>query len=459
MAKFLDATGVTHLVSELDKRYKGIDYEAPEVTLATLGVTATAAELNKLDGATVTVGEINMLSGASSNIQDQIDNLSSGKQDKLTAGTGISITGTTIACTLDTTIYKVVEELPESPAAGDANKIHMVPDDNGQGQNVYLEYIWQGTKWELLGQSSASTEIAIDNITGLGSNWLAALKAAKPNWSLVGHEHTVANITDWGTGWADALTIAMPSWALANHDHTLADITDLNAGWDAVLKAAPAFASATHSHTGAQVTLTGYTVGTATAIAATDTVNAAFGKVQANINAINTSLGNKLEADDIPDVTVSYGGAASGYISAITVGDDGHSLTATRTALPAAPTLATLGGIGTITDGDGNVTIDVEKSGTTATLTANFTETSLSGGSAAESGKYVSGVTVSGHTVTVTKANLPAAPTRAASITVSCSNSAETSTSINLATASAAQFNIGVMSNNDIDAAIAAVSA
>lgn len=366
MAKFLDATGVTHLVSELDKRYKGIDYEAPEVTLATLGVTATAAELNKLDGATVTVGEINMLSGASSNIQDQIDGLSSSKQDKLTAGTGISITGTTIACTLDTTIYKVVEELPESPAAGDANKIHMVPDDNGQGQNVYLEYIWQGTKWELLGQSSASTEIAIDNITGLGSNWLAALKAAKPNWSLVGHEHTVANITDWGTGWADALTTTMPSWALATHTHTLADITDLNASWDAVLKAAPAFASATHSHTGAQVTLTGYAVGTAAAIIATDTVNAAFGKVQANINAINTSLDNKLEADDIPDVTVSYSGAGSGYISAITVGGDGHSLTATRTALPAAPTLDTLGGVGAVNaSGSGKLTLSAQKTGTT----------------------------------------------------------------------------------------------
>lgn len=35
----------------------------------------------------------------------------------------------------------------------------------------------------------------------------------------------------------------------------------------------------------------------------------------------------------------------------------------------------------------------------------------LSGGSGAEDGKYVSGVTVSGHTVTVTKANLPAIPT------------------------------------------------
>lgn len=43
-------------------------------TLSSFGITATAAELNKLDGATVTVSEINYLDGVKSNIQDQIDN-------------------------------------------------------------------------------------------------------------------------------------------------------------------------------------------------------------------------------------------------------------------------------------------------------------------------------------------------------------------------------------------------
>lgn len=42
--------------------------------LSSFGITATAAELNKLDGATVTTTEINYLDGATSNIQDQIDN-------------------------------------------------------------------------------------------------------------------------------------------------------------------------------------------------------------------------------------------------------------------------------------------------------------------------------------------------------------------------------------------------
>ena len=42
-------------------------------TLGNLGVTATAAELNKLDGATVTVTEINRLDGVTSNIQTQLN--------------------------------------------------------------------------------------------------------------------------------------------------------------------------------------------------------------------------------------------------------------------------------------------------------------------------------------------------------------------------------------------------
>ena len=43
------------------------------VTLAQLGITATAAELNKLDGVTATTTEINYVDGVTSNIQTQLD--------------------------------------------------------------------------------------------------------------------------------------------------------------------------------------------------------------------------------------------------------------------------------------------------------------------------------------------------------------------------------------------------
>lgn len=64
-------------------------------TLGSFGITATAAELNKLDGATVTVSEINALDGISTSqtIQQQLNS----KQDTLTAGDNISISGNTIS--------------------------------------------------------------------------------------------------------------------------------------------------------------------------------------------------------------------------------------------------------------------------------------------------------------------------------------------------------------------------
>ena len=46
-------------------------------TLGSFGITATAAELNKLDGVTVSATQINYLSGVTSAIQTQINNLSS----------------------------------------------------------------------------------------------------------------------------------------------------------------------------------------------------------------------------------------------------------------------------------------------------------------------------------------------------------------------------------------------
>lgn len=43
------------------------------ITLETLGVTATAAELNKMDGVTATTAELNYVDGVTSNIQTQLN--------------------------------------------------------------------------------------------------------------------------------------------------------------------------------------------------------------------------------------------------------------------------------------------------------------------------------------------------------------------------------------------------
>lgn len=81
------------------------------------------------------------------------------KQDKLTAGTNIKIEGSTISCTIDTTLYKVVATLPANPASGDMNKIHLVPSDETATKNVYKEYIWKGDAWEQLGEYQSTIDL------------------------------------------------------------------------------------------------------------------------------------------------------------------------------------------------------------------------------------------------------------------------------------------------------------
>lgn len=87
----------------------------------------------------------------------------SGLQHTLSAGTGIEITsGNVINCTIDTGLYVVVQELPQQPAAGNENKIHLVPlPVSATGQNdQYEEYLWKGTEWEYLGVRQADIDLS-----------------------------------------------------------------------------------------------------------------------------------------------------------------------------------------------------------------------------------------------------------------------------------------------------------
>ena len=61
-------------------------------TLASFGITATAAELNKLDGATVSVSEINFLKGVTSAIQAQLNGKAAASHGTHVPSTCVSIT-------------------------------------------------------------------------------------------------------------------------------------------------------------------------------------------------------------------------------------------------------------------------------------------------------------------------------------------------------------------------------
>src|SRR6056300_823629 len=67
--------------------------------LINLGITATAGELNRLDGISTSTGELNFVDGVTSAIQEQLD----GKQSTLITGSGIIISASVISSTGDST--------------------------------------------------------------------------------------------------------------------------------------------------------------------------------------------------------------------------------------------------------------------------------------------------------------------------------------------------------------------
>ena len=102
-------------------------------------------------------GEATVRAQADSELQSKINT----KQDKIIAGTGINITDNTISCTLDTTIFKVVDSLPAAPLSGDENKIHLVLSTNSEEGNTYDEYLWANNSWEKIGSYIPSVDLSM----------------------------------------------------------------------------------------------------------------------------------------------------------------------------------------------------------------------------------------------------------------------------------------------------------
>ena len=94
---------------------------------------------------------------ADSELQSKINT----KQDKIIAGTGIDITNNTISCTIDTTIFKVVNSLPVAPSIGDENKIHLVLSSSSEEGNAYDEYLWANNSWEKIGSFIPSVDLSM----------------------------------------------------------------------------------------------------------------------------------------------------------------------------------------------------------------------------------------------------------------------------------------------------------
>lgn len=81
-----------------------------------------------------------------------------GYQEKLTAGDGISINDNKISCTVDLSLFKVVDKLPTSDI--DATKIYLVKSATEGTLDVYTEYMYVNGQWETFGTFKTDVDLS-----------------------------------------------------------------------------------------------------------------------------------------------------------------------------------------------------------------------------------------------------------------------------------------------------------
>lgn len=131
--------------------------------LSSLGITTLDKVLRTTMGVVGTnAAEINTLKTTVQNINTALE----GKQDKLTAGVGITISPTgVISVTNSIELYKIVTSLPT--ASKDClNSIYLVPSPSGTAGNIFVEYICvhETTQakyiWEKIGEVQTDVDLS-----------------------------------------------------------------------------------------------------------------------------------------------------------------------------------------------------------------------------------------------------------------------------------------------------------
>ena len=134
--------------------------------LQTLGITT----LNKVLKNTLGVVGANTINIQT--INDTLTNINTTlqkKQDKLTAGDGITISPNGVISITNTSTlgfqYKIVTVLPSPPKKDYENIIYLVPNPRGVNGNIFIEYICINRDstyiWEQIG--SLTTDVNLDN--------------------------------------------------------------------------------------------------------------------------------------------------------------------------------------------------------------------------------------------------------------------------------------------------------
>lgn len=149
-------------------------------------------------------------------LQSSLTSGLAGKMDNFTAGTGLEMTpDRKLNVTLDTTVFYVLQTLPEAPASGNENKICLVPASTPSESNAYTEYIWVDGKWEILGTYISSIDLT-DYLTK--SEAQSAYVAKEEGKTLTSNDYTdsdkarVDGLSDlkqlyaYGVEWTDGQT-------------------------------------------------------------------------------------------------------------------------------------------------------------------------------------------------------------------------------------------------------------
>ncbi len=106
-----------------------------------------------------------------------------GKQNKLTAGYGISISPTNeISTTLDVSLLRLVDVLPTTGI--EENKIYLIEDTSSESEeNIYQEYMYLNGKWEMMGKYIANVDLK-PYLKSADAALLYAKKSQLPNMEL-----------------------------------------------------------------------------------------------------------------------------------------------------------------------------------------------------------------------------------------------------------------------------------
>lgn len=207
-----DATGDSVTITAKDTTY----------TLGSFGITATASELNKLDGVTATATELNYVDGVTSNIQTQLDGKASSSHTHNYAGSSSAGGAATSANKVNNSLtVKLNSGTTEGTNmftfnGSGAKSVNITPSSIGAAASSHTHddryYTESEIDTKLSGKANSShgnhvpaTQTASNKIFLRNDNTWATVTPANIGAATSGHTHTASLATDTGTS---AITLA-----------------------------------------------------------------------------------------------------------------------------------------------------------------------------------------------------------------------------------------------------------